>query len=366
QMITSKGYPEENHKVTTEDGFILTLQRIPRGRKGIYRAEKKEVVLLQHGLLGESTNFLDDLANESLAYILADSGADVWLANSRGNSYSRAHVHLKPSQEIFWNWSSDEMAQYDLPAMVDYITTKTGVSKITYIGHSQGTLIGFGGFSQNKTLASKVKLFIALAPIARLGHIKGPLHLISPLTKDLQKLEQMLGKGEFMPHSKFDVFLAKDVCHPFGRLCDTGFFLTGGFDLGNLNKSRTPVYIAHNPSGTSVRNFIHYGQVSTGCFNVELDLNHADGNFKIPFYPQPTPPIYHPEDIETPIAVFHGGHDWLSDAIDVQWLLPKLKHLVYEKLISHWMHVDFIYGVDAPKQCYKPIVQLIFNSTVTE
>ncbi len=31
-LITSKGYPCENHYVTTEDGFILNMQRIPHGK----------------------------------------------------------------------------------------------------------------------------------------------------------------------------------------------------------------------------------------------------------------------------------------------------------------------------------------------
>ena len=31
-LISSKGYPVEDHEVHTKDGFILGLQRIPRGR----------------------------------------------------------------------------------------------------------------------------------------------------------------------------------------------------------------------------------------------------------------------------------------------------------------------------------------------
>ena len=33
-MITSVGYPGEDHTVTTSDGYILGLQRIPYGRSG--------------------------------------------------------------------------------------------------------------------------------------------------------------------------------------------------------------------------------------------------------------------------------------------------------------------------------------------
>ena len=41
------------------------------------------------------------------AFLLADSGFDVWLANSRGNTYSRRHKSLKPSDKAFWQWRLD-------------------------------------------------------------------------------------------------------------------------------------------------------------------------------------------------------------------------------------------------------------------
>ena len=93
--------------MTTQDGFILGLQRIPRGRgeKNNYgNSEGKKVVFLQHGFLADATNWVMDSATESLGYILADSGFDVWLGNVRGNDYSRRHVKYQPSQTIFWKW----------------------------------------------------------------------------------------------------------------------------------------------------------------------------------------------------------------------------------------------------------------------
>ena len=80
------------------------MQRIPRGRGEKKSSVPKEVVFLQHGILADSTNWVMDSPTESLAYILADKGFDVWLGNIRGNDYSRRHVKYKPSQSVFWNW----------------------------------------------------------------------------------------------------------------------------------------------------------------------------------------------------------------------------------------------------------------------
>ncbi len=68
----------------------------------------------------------------------------------------------------------DEMAARDLPTTVNYILARTNATQLYYVGHSQGTFIGFTGFSQNQTLGAQVKRFFALAPIARIGHIEGP------------------------------------------------------------------------------------------------------------------------------------------------------------------------------------------------
>lgn len=80
---------------------------------------------------------MNNFEHESLAFVLADAGNDVWLANTRGNLYSRAHTSLAPTDRRFWLWSFDEIAALDLPAYFDLVLTRTNQSKLNYVGHSQ-------------------------------------------------------------------------------------------------------------------------------------------------------------------------------------------------------------------------------------
>lgn len=75
------------------------------------------------------------------AFVAAREGYDVWLGNSRGNTYSLGHVELDPWKDVkeFWDFDWTDMGMKDLPASFDYITEMTGYPKIAYVGHSQGT-----------------------------------------------------------------------------------------------------------------------------------------------------------------------------------------------------------------------------------
>ena len=57
ETVKFHGYPVLQYKVTTEDGYILTLHRMPgkRGQKAVDALrEKKKTVLLAHGFLMNS------------------------------------------------------------------------------------------------------------------------------------------------------------------------------------------------------------------------------------------------------------------------------------------------------------------------
>ncbi|NXS14256.1 LIPM Lipase, partial [Neodrepanis coruscans] len=224
----------------------------------------KPVVFLQHGLFGEGSHWVENLANNSLGFILADSGYDVWLGNSRGTSWSHRHQHLSADQAEFWDFSFHEMAMYDLPAMVDFVLQKTGQKQLHYVGHSQGSTIAFIAFSAMPELAQKIKMFFALAPVVTAKYARSPvMKMPFLLDKKLKAIPLLLGRMDASLHLRKLWRFLPQLCTNtlLHKPCANIFFLLGGYNEQNLNLTRLNVYTAHFPDKTSVKNLIHWAQV---------------------------------------------------------------------------------------------------------
>jgi alpha-beta hydrolase superfamily lysophospholipase len=74
---------------------------------------------------------------------------------------------------------------------------------------------------------------------------------------------------------------------------------------------------------------------------------------------QDTPPEYHPENLQMPVALFYGGNDKLADKDDVRKLIPKLKHLIKAIEIPIFEHLDFIWAMNAVDPVYKPMMDMM-------
>ncbi|URE17668.1 Triacylglycerol lipase [Musa troglodytarum] len=133
-VVSPQGYECQEYEVKTQDGYILTMHRIPQGRGG-GRAGKRQPVLLQHGVLMDGLTWLLNPPQQSLAFVLADNGFDVWITHGRGTRWSRRHESLDTSDPAYWAWSWDELASFDLPATVGFVVRQTG-QKLHYVGHS--------------------------------------------------------------------------------------------------------------------------------------------------------------------------------------------------------------------------------------
>ena len=210
-IATKRGYPCERYNATTEDGYILGVYRIPYGLAGPSGSGvRRPVVLLQHGLLDSGFTWVNNFANQSLAYVLADHGYDVFIGNNRGTTDSLNHVSLSVHSKQFWNFTWDQMAAYDLPAQIDLALAVSGASNLSYVGHSEGTIQAFAGFSI-QDLSSKVNLAVMLAPVAYVNHQRSPIFEIMAKF-DIDKLFELFGVKEFLPSSSILDKIAPGIC----------------------------------------------------------------------------------------------------------------------------------------------------------
>lgn len=357
-MVETQGYVCEEHKVITQDGYILSMQRIPMGRSG--RTATLSPVLLQHGLLMDGITWLLNPPAQSLAFILADNGFEVWLANTRGTKYSLGHTSLISNNSAYWDWSWDELVSYDLPASFQYVHDTTG-KKLHYVGHSLGTLMALAAFSQPQSqqkLLNKLRSAALLCPIADLAHTTSP---IVKAAIDLFLAEELswLGLQEFNPKGKAVGKLLEAICKQPGIDCTHLLnYLTGQNCC--LNSSSTEEFLAHEPQSTATKNMVHLAQMIRKGTIAMYDYGNEDENKK--HYGQSTPPVYDMTKIpnDLPLYLSYGGQDMLSDSNDVKLLLDSLKEHEGDKLvvqyIENYAHADFVMAVNATQAVYDPLM----------
>jgi len=59
ELLEKYGYPVETHEITTKDGYILTIHRVPYGKNSsTVPPGGRPVVVLDHGSLSTSANWV--------------------------------------------------------------------------------------------------------------------------------------------------------------------------------------------------------------------------------------------------------------------------------------------------------------------
>ncbi|CAM8945428.1 unnamed protein product [Rhodiola kirilowii] len=355
------GYKCQEFEVQTEDGYILSLQRIPEGRvRSGARSKPAPPVFVQHGVLVDGMTWFFNPPHQNLPLILADRGFDVWIANTRGTRFSRRHRTLDPTQREYWNWSWDEIVTYDLPAAFEFVHRQTG-QKIDYVGHSLGTLVALASISEGK-LVDKLKSVALLSPIAYLSYMKTALGVLAA-DAFVGEITQLLGVAEFNPKGRAVAKLLKVLCaSPAVDCYDLMSAITGKNCC--LNASTVELLIKYEPQPTSVKNMVHLAQ--TVRHRAISKFDYGKRALNVMHYGQAKPPLYNLSSIphDLPIFITYGGQDSLSDARDVETLLDSLKYHDGDKLtvqfIKEYAHADFIMGVNAKDIVYNAVISF-FN-----
>ncbi|XP_046459313.1 gastric triacylglycerol lipase-like [Daphnia pulex] len=366
EIIAYRGYPIEIHHVVTDDGYILELHRIPFGSCETCfknRTIRRKPVFLQHGMMTTDHTWLFSSSNNSLAYILADNGYDVWLGNSRGNVYSRKHVSLNPDADReYWNYSWDEMGKYDIPASIDYVLNTTEENKLAaYFGYSLGVGTFLMGAIQHSELNDKVEVMIGLGPTVNVAHLNNFFRYMAPFVKIYQFLQELLGIGE--------VHRTDGLFHLLTRLlCETSHF---GVEIGKhmlfqifgysetYEKNFAFRSSGHYPGGGSANTMAHFFQnINSGDSFLHFDYGSAE-NLKR--YGTTYPPEYNLTKVTVPVYLVYGDNDPFAPIEDLSWLIERLSCLKAAIRVDSpgFTHGDFIWSTRLAELVNLPVIDLI-------
>ncbi|CAA0823482.1 Triacylglycerol lipase 2 [Striga hermonthica] len=359
--VTVHGYKCREYHVTTNDGYILSVQNIPQGRAGP-ASPTRTPVLLQHGILVDGMTWVLNSPEQSLAMILADNGFDVWISNIRGTRFSRRHLQLDPDDDPeFWDWTWDDLMIHDVPSVIDFVFNQTS-QKIHYIGHSMGTLIALASLSEGK-LTDKVKSAALLSPIAYLSHMTTDLGNMAAKAF-LGEIATGFGKAEFNPKEE----LVDDFMNALRVLVgiewnDLMTELTGSNCC--LNSSTADIFLDNGLQPTSTKNLVHFSQTVRDGVVSKYDYGSDESNSE--HYGESSPPDYDLSKIphDFPLFLSYGGEDALSDDKDVTTLLDALKNHDVDKLhvqyVEDFAHLDFIIGITAKDVVYNKVIDFFRN-----
>jgi len=145
EMCDYYGFPFEEHEVVTQDGYHITLYRIPGDRDHSSDDETGYPILLVPSMGHAAVMFAINGPEESPAFYLANHGFDVWVSNERQSVPSRGHEVFDWRQDAeYWNSTLYEF-NYDWEAAIRYMIDITPYSQVAagFNSHrAAGSLMG--------------------------------------------------------------------------------------------------------------------------------------------------------------------------------------------------------------------------------
>ncbi|KAJ8763469.1 hypothetical protein K2173_002352 [Erythroxylum novogranatense] len=350
KLIEPAGYPCTEHTIQTKDGYLLALQRVS-SRNANLRASLGPPVLLQHGLFMAGDAWFLDSPEQSLGFILADEGFDVWVGNVRGTFWSHGHVSLSVRDKEFWDWSWQELAMYDLAQMLHHIISTTN-SKVFLVGHSQGTIMSLAALTQ-PGIAEMVEAAALLCPISYLEHISAPLVLrMVGFHLDLMVLGMGIHQLNF--RSEFLINLLDSMCDGHLECNDLLTTITGKNCC--FNNSRVDSYLEYEPHPSSAKNLHHLFQMIRKGKFCQYDYGIIK-NLRL--YGHFEPPTFDLSRIpkRLPIWMGYGGHDALADVSDVEHTLEELQSKPKLLYLENYGHLDFIMSVQGKEDVFNHMIE---------
>ena len=359
-FISNLNLDLEEVTVVTKDRYVNSIWILasndPSNRNG-------KSVILQHGLLDGSWTWLI-LGQDSLAKKLCDEGYRVYLPYVRGTQFSRSHLDYDSSlNSDYWNFSFDQIAEYDIPANINYVKNRDGVDKVYYMGHSQGTLTFFLAYMNNpEFMENNIAKFIALGTVPNVNN--APHFLIKLVEKskilDLIPVKNMLTfpkeLGQILV--PFCTSKAKVLCHTILSLSFSGTHETGRTDYDKLGKN----IFLYEPGGTSIQNLKHWIQIYKAKRVQKYDYGSIIENMK--HYGQINPPVYDLKQMRgysIPSIITISDSDPFANPQDTLDFIDNIenKNIVNVMSLTNYNHIDYFWSESAAQEIFPKVINFL-------
>lgn len=316
------------HEIETKDKekliFFRLLKQNMTSNEENFKIHKNPIIL-QHGFYSSADEWI--LSQKSLGSFLALNNYDVWCTNSRGNKYN---IHNLKNKEYSWS----DMAQYDLPAVVDYVSEFSNNKKVVYLGQSQGSASMFAALSEikdekNNTIKrihndleefrKKISVFIALSPAVYVQFFpsitkKANISKLLPSNSLKISLTERMCQRSLKYYYKLIDYKRYDIINKyFNRFTD--------INSENVDYDILENLLSSGPSHMSSKNIKHWAQV---LYSQEFKMFDYGKRKNIIKYNQSKPYYYDISTINIPIKIIYGTKDRLIKTKEIEMLLNDL------------------------------------------
>ena len=358
-FIASLDLNLEEVQVITDDRYVNTIWVLTSKDESNRNGES---VILQHGLIDGGFTWLI-LGENSLAKILCDEGYVVYLPYIRGTQFSRSHLDYDSSlNSKYWDFSFEQMAEYDLPAIINLVKKRDNLEKVNYIGHSQGTLIYFLAYMNNPEYIEKnVKKFVALGTVPNVNN--APHFLIKLF--ELSNILNLIPVKNFLTFSPeigkvlvpFCTSKAKVLCNTVLSIAFSGLKETGRVDYEKYGKN----IFMNEPGGTSLQNMKHWIQIYKAKKVQKYDYGAIENLIR---YKSIYPPAYdlnRMKKYSVPSLMTISDSDPFCNPQDTLDFIDNIedKKVVNILRLSNYNHIDYFWADSAVEEVFPNILNFI-------
>ncbi|CAI2372429.1 unnamed protein product [Moneuplotes crassus] len=316
QRCERYGFGYEEYQITTEDGYINTLMRIP-STPGSQQAAGKPPLYFIHATPFSSEDFTARGPEDSPAFHFANLGYDVWLNNWRGSIHSRDHVQYDPQTDHeYWNYDLVDM-RYDLLADIMFILNTTEYDRLsTYAFSMGGTTLAYAMAIETEFFASRIGVAALMATPISYAHTNNFNYAIAG---NYPWILTLFGGNSGIYHGPGGLldFVQRNICAPFPTLC----MILGGQDPNSDDLEGFSNLMMQGGRGESTRMTTHFVQ-SARTGRVSYFDYGAQGNLEV--YGTEEAPLIPLQNTDNPVALLYSEEDPGSNPIDIEQYIDLL------------------------------------------